>query len=61
MDGTVVRLDLGERAAGELASRLRRAEPAVLVRVHRGAVWIDPRTLDDADVAELVAGFGRPD
>ena len=60
LEGAVVRLDLGERAAGELAERLRRAEPAVLVRVHRGAVWIDPRTLEDADVADLVAGFGRP-
>jgi L-seryl-tRNA(Ser) seleniumtransferase len=30
---------------GALAARLRRGEPAVLVRVSRGAVLLDPRTL----------------
>ena len=61
LDGFAVRLELGERAAGELAARLRQAETPVLVRVSRGAVWLDPRTLSDADADALPAAFGPPD
>jgi L-seryl-tRNA(Ser) seleniumtransferase len=57
LPGAVVRIELGERAAGELAAALRRADPPVLVRVQRGAVCIDPRTLDDSEVAKLLASL----
>jgi L-seryl-tRNA(Ser) seleniumtransferase len=54
LPGAAVRIELGEREAGRLAAALRRAEPPVLVRVQRGAVQLDPRTLDSSEVAELL-------
>jgi L-seryl-tRNA(Ser) seleniumtransferase len=55
LPGAVVRIELGPRAAGQLASALRRAQPPVLVRVQRGAVCLDPRTLAPSDVSELLS------
>jgi L-seryl-tRNA(Ser) seleniumtransferase len=55
LPGAVVRIELGARAAGQLASALRRAQPPVLVRVQRGAVCLDPRTLGPSDVPELLS------
>jgi L-seryl-tRNA(Ser) seleniumtransferase len=54
LPGALVRIDLGESAAGALAARLRRGDPAVLVRVQRGALCIDPRTLDESELDALV-------
>ncbi len=57
LPGPVVCLDLDERRAGVLAARLRRADPPLLVRVRRGVVHVDPRTLDDEDVEPLLRAF----
>jgi L-seryl-tRNA(Ser) seleniumtransferase len=55
LPGAVVRIELGEREAGRLAAALRRADPPVLVRVQRGAVCLDPRTLDAAGAEKLLS------
>jgi len=44
-------------SATALAQRLREADPPVLVRVHKGAVLVDPRTLADADLEGVLAAF----
>ncbi len=54
LPGAVIRV-APRGSAAEAARRLRDAEPAVLVRVHRDALLLDPRTLDDTDVDALVA------
>ncbi len=56
LPGAVVRV-APRGSAAEAARRLRDAEPAVLVRVHRGALLVDPRTLDDDDVSALIAAL----
>ena len=43
----------------ELASALRDAEPPILVRIHRGALLLDPRTLTDSDVDAVARAFDR--
>lgn len=40
--------------AAALARRLRQGDPAVVARVHRGAVWLDPRTVAPAEEEALV-------
>jgi L-seryl-tRNA(Ser) seleniumtransferase len=57
LPSSVVHVPLDERAAGELAAALRRGQPPVLVRVQRGVVHVDPRTLEDADVDTLLGAF----
>jgi L-seryl-tRNA(Ser) seleniumtransferase len=57
LPGACVRIELGERDAGRLASGLRRGDPPVLVRVQRGAVCIDPRTLAADDAARLLCSL----
>jgi L-seryl-tRNA(Ser) seleniumtransferase len=47
--GAVVRLDPGG-SADALATALRRGEPPIVARVRDGALWLDPRTLDDEEV-----------
>jgi L-seryl-tRNA(Ser) seleniumtransferase len=54
LEGAVVRLDPGEGRAEQLAEGLRRGRPAVLVRIQRGAIVLDPRTLEDSDVAPVL-------
>ena len=44
---TVVVLDPGPQGAESMAQRLRRASPAVVGRVHAGAIVLDPRTIGD--------------
>jgi seryl-tRNA(Sec) selenium transferase len=49
-------------SASEAARRLREGDPPLVVRIHRDALWLDPRTLADEDlevVAGLVAGLSR--
>ena len=58
LPSSIVQLALDERAAGELAAGLRRGHPPVLVRVQRGVVHLDPRTLEDADVEGVLRAFG---
>ena len=52
----MVRLE-PEGSADAWARRLRGARPPVLARVQRDALYIDPRTLDDADLEDLIAVF----
>jgi L-seryl-tRNA(Ser) seleniumtransferase len=56
LNGPVVRLE-PDGSAEQLVCRLRRAEPPVLVRVHKDAVLLDPRTLADAELDAVVAAF----
>jgi L-seryl-tRNA(Ser) seleniumtransferase len=62
LPGTVVRLTPrgnGGASAAEMARALRTGTPSVVVRVQRGALVIDPRTLQDEDAAELVSALAR--
>ena len=54
LPGAVVRL-VPPQSPSDAARRLRTGDPPVLVRVHRDALLLDPRTLDDTDVDALVA------
>ncbi len=57
--GAVVRLE-PPGSADALAAALRRGEPPIVARVRDGALWLDPRTLDDADttaVAKALSGL----
>jgi L-seryl-tRNA(Ser) seleniumtransferase len=56
LHGPVVRLE-PDGSAEQLVCRLRRADPPVLVRVHKDAVLLDPRTLSDAELDAVVAAF----
>jgi L-seryl-tRNA(Ser) seleniumtransferase len=51
--GAVVRVE-PDGSADALAAALRRSDPPIVARVRDGALWLDPRTLEDAE-AELVA------
>jgi L-seryl-tRNA(Ser) seleniumtransferase len=50
LEGPAVALDDGEGDPQALARRLREGEPAMLCRIHDGAVLLDPRTLSDSEV-----------
>ena len=56
LSGPVVRLE-PRRSAAQLANGLRRCDPPVLVRVQSDAVLLDPRTLTDEELEEVVAAF----
>ncbi len=56
LGGPVVRVE-PDGSATELARGLRAADPPVLVRVHKGAVLLDPRTLTDTDLEGVIAVF----
>jgi L-seryl-tRNA(Ser) seleniumtransferase len=61
LPGAVVRV-VPAGSASEAARRLREGDPPLVVRIHRDALWLDPRTLADEDlevVAGLVAGLSR--
>jgi L-seryl-tRNA(Ser) seleniumtransferase len=49
LEGPVCAVDPAPLAVDELAARLHAGEPAVVGRVHRGRLLLDPRTLDDAE------------
>jgi L-seryl-tRNA(Ser) seleniumtransferase len=57
LEGAVVRLE-PRSAPQELAHELRRGEPALLTRVHKGAVLLDPRTLDASELDAALAALG---
>ncbi|HET9163421.1 MAG TPA: L-seryl-tRNA(Sec) selenium transferase [Solirubrobacterales bacterium] len=50
--GPVCVVDPGEGGAELMLARLRRREPAVIARVARGQVVLDPRTMSDAEAEE---------
>jgi L-seryl-tRNA(Ser) seleniumtransferase len=54
LPGPVVRLR-PRGSAGALASRLRRADPPLIVRVQRDAILLDPRTLEGTEVTATIA------
>ena len=54
--GPVVRIE-PDGSASELARGLRGAEPPVLVRVHKDAVLVDPRTLQDSELEAVIEAF----
>jgi L-seryl-tRNA(Ser) seleniumtransferase len=57
LPGVGVRVE-PEGSVDALARRLRQGEPPVLARVHRGALLLDPRTLEDEEeIHRLVAAF----
>lgn len=56
LPGTVVetwRCGLGHPDVEALAHRLRTGRPAVLGRIEKGKLWLDPRTLEPQEVVEL--------
>ncbi len=54
LEGPAVALD-AEAAPAELARRLRAADPPVLARIHDGRVLLDPRTLRDGELDQVIA------
>ncbi|MCC6728255.1 MAG: L-seryl-tRNA(Sec) selenium transferase [Chthonomonadales bacterium] len=46
---------VGEVSSEKLAWRLRRGEPAVFGRVHAGRLLLDPRALDEGEIADTAA------
>jgi L-seryl-tRNA(Ser) seleniumtransferase len=55
LHGPVVALDCPEAQVESLARALRSGDPAVVGRVHEGRLVLDPRTLEDAEVADVAA------
>jgi L-seryl-tRNA(Ser) seleniumtransferase len=49
LEGPACAVDPAPLAVDELAARLHAGEPAVVGRLHRGRLLLDPRTLADAD------------
>jgi L-seryl-tRNA(Ser) seleniumtransferase len=49
LEGAVCAVDPAPLAVDELAARLHAGEPAVVGRLHRGKLLLDPRTLADAE------------
>ena len=58
LPGFVVRVE-SERSPAALARALRAGDPPVLVRVSRGALMLDPRTLTDEDTSRVGEAFER--
>jgi L-seryl-tRNA(Ser) seleniumtransferase len=56
LPGAAVRL-APRGSADALAAALRRSEPPVIARIHKGALLLDPRTLDERDTDAVVAAF----
>lgn len=52
-----VRVEHARASASALAAALRRFDPPVFVRIHEGALLVDPRTLLEGDETELVHAF----
>ncbi|MBX5476708.1 MAG: L-seryl-tRNA(Sec) selenium transferase [Clostridia bacterium] len=59
MPTTVVAVRPVRLGAAEAARRLRRGDPAVVVRVAGEAILVDPRTLDPDDDDAIVLAFAR--
>lgn len=59
LPGPAVALDPGERGAEGLARALRLGRPAVLARIHRGRVLLNPRTLTDEQARQVAAAVRR--
>jgi L-seryl-tRNA(Ser) seleniumtransferase len=55
LSGPAVALDPAPLDAAELARRLRGGEPAVIVRIHREQVLLDPRTLAEEEIAQVAS------
>ena len=51
LEGPVVAIDADPQP---LAGALRRADPAVIARIHDGRVLLDPRTVTDEEVPIVV-------
>ncbi len=56
LPGAVVRLE-PRASADALAAALRRSEPPVIARIHKRALLLDPRTLEDRDIDGVAAAF----
>lgn len=52
------RVGLGSSDAVGLLAELRNSQPPVIARIERDRVWLDPRTLDDGELAHLEALLG---
>ncbi len=53
------RVGIRTKNAEEFAKRLRLSTPAILGRIERDIVWIDPRTMDEQDIRDAVKVLGR--
>ncbi len=59
LPGAVVVVRVPGLGEADLAARLRRGEPPVVVRTQGGAVVVDPRTVADTETEILVGAFTR--
>ena len=59
LSGPVVALEPGPAGADALARRLRAGNPAVVGRIHEGAVVLDVRTLTDREAEDVAQAVGR--
>jgi L-seryl-tRNA(Ser) seleniumtransferase len=55
LEGPVCTVNPGKIGADALLARLREADPAVVARIVRGRVVLDPRTMSDKDAVEAAA------
>jgi L-seryl-tRNA(Ser) seleniumtransferase len=56
---TVVALEPSGMSANELEERLRLGEPAIVARIKDGRVLVDPRTLTEGELSEVVEALRR--
>ena len=49
----------GEQSAGHVAEQLRYEDPPIITRVERGALLIDPRTVQEDEEEILLSHLGR--
>jgi L-seryl-tRNA(Ser) seleniumtransferase len=59
LEGPVCVVDPGKLGAEELATRLRRGDPPVVVRIVEDTVVLDPRTMTDAEADASAAAVRR--
>jgi L-seryl-tRNA(Ser) seleniumtransferase len=56
LEGSVVSVRPVRSGADRLQAGLRSQDPPIVARVNEGAVLLDPRTIDDADLERVAAG-----
>jgi L-seryl-tRNA(Ser) seleniumtransferase len=55
LEGPVCVVDPGQVGADPFLARLREGDPAVLARIFRGRIVLDPRTMSDAEAVEAAS------
>ncbi len=58
LEGPAIALEADDRPTA-IAARLRQARPPVIVRIHRGQVLLDPRTIADEQLDSVIAAVAQ--